>query len=162
MTVQFFSPHNHPSTPLFDRPEISSFRALTRFISTRTSPLTTKPYSAPRQAVWAAYAQATSVFVGMQPVFTHVPPNLWRSIMATVIPASVHRAANDGPAWPVPMMIASKCRDTGDSVKKKMQATSWTPHLCSSRRRRRLISGSERGTALNSDVGKRIDPAPSK
>src|SRR3954447_20965568 len=45
----------------------------------------------------------------MHPVFTQVPPNLWRSIMATVLPALANRAARDGPAWPVPIMIASKC-----------------------------------------------------
>src|SRR5579862_9516845 len=45
----------------------------------------------------------------MHPVFTHVPPNLWRSIIATVLPAPANRAARDGPAWPVPIMIASKC-----------------------------------------------------
>src|SRR6185369_17143732 len=112
MTVQFSSPRSHFSTPLFDRPLTSSFRAFTRFISTRTSPLTTKPYSAPRRARWAAYALATSVLVGMHPVFTQVPPNLWRSMMATAIPSAENRAAKDGPAWPVPIMIASKCRDT--------------------------------------------------
>src|SRR6185369_515826 len=110
MTLQFSSPLNLSSTPLFDRPETSSLRALTRFISTRTSPLATKPYSAPRRARCAAYALATSVFVGVHPVFTHVPPNLSRSIIATVMPAAANRSARDGPAWPVPMMIASKCR----------------------------------------------------
>src|SRR5215469_13375681 len=45
----------------------------------------------------------------MHPVFTQVPPNLWRSMMATVLPAPANRAARDGPAWPVPMMIASTC-----------------------------------------------------
>src|SRR5262245_48384308 len=112
MTVQFLRPRSHSSTPLFDRPEISSFRALTRSIATFTRPLVLKPYSAPRRARWAAYALAMSVFVGMHPVFTHVPPNLWRSMMATVMPAATNRAAKDGPACPVPMMIASKCRDT--------------------------------------------------
>src|SRR5437868_6775818 len=112
MTVQFLSPRSHSSTPLVDCPLISSLRALTRFISTRTSPSTSKPYSAPRRATWAAYALATSVFVGIHPVLTHVPPNLWRSIMATVIPAAENRAAKDGPAWPVPMIMASKWCDT--------------------------------------------------
>src|SRR5215468_1702692 len=110
MTVQFSSPRNHSSTPLFDRPETASLLALTRFISTRTSPAA-KPYSSPRRATWAAYALATSVLVGMHPVFTQVPPNLWRSIIATVMPAAANRAAKDGPAWPVPMMMASKCWD---------------------------------------------------
>src|SRR6185436_18872840 len=112
MIVQFFIPRSHSSTPRFDRPDTSSLRAFTRFMSTRTSPLTVKPYSAPRRATWAAYALATSVFVGIHPVFTQVPPNLWRSIMATVMPAAANREARDGPAWPVPMMIASKYRDT--------------------------------------------------
>src|SRR5215467_7847156 len=109
MTVQFFSPRIHSSTPLFDRAETASLRAFTRFISTRISPLTLNPYSSPRRAIWAAYALATSVLVGMHPVFTQVPPNLWRSMMATVLPAAAKRAARDGPAWPVPMMMASKC-----------------------------------------------------
>src|ERR1041385_7299218 len=30
-------------------------------------------------------------------------------MMATVLPASANLAARDGPAWPVPMMMASKC-----------------------------------------------------
>jgi hypothetical protein len=55
----------------------------------------------------AACALATSVLVGMQPVLTHVPPNRPRSTIATVIPARVNRSASDGPAWPVPTMIAS-------------------------------------------------------
>ena len=59
MTVQFFCPRSHSSTPLFDRPETSSLRAFTRFMSTRTSPLIAKPYSAPRRTTWAAYALAT-------------------------------------------------------------------------------------------------------
>src|SRR5882724_5653555 len=108
MTLQFLSPRIQSSTPLFDRPETASLRAFTRFISTFTLPLTSKPYSAPRRATCAAYALATIVLVGMHPVFTQVPPNLWRSMMATVFPADENRAARDGPAWPVPMMIASK------------------------------------------------------
>src|SRR5215467_7845861 len=43
----------------------------------------------------------------MQPVFTQVPPNLSRSMMATVLPAAENRAASEGPAWPVPMMMAA-------------------------------------------------------
>src|SRR5215471_2295781 len=46
--------------------------------------------------------------VGVQPVLTQVPPTRWRSITATFIPAPAKRNAKDGPAWPVPMMIASK------------------------------------------------------
>src|SRR5579862_3646081 len=47
------------------------------------------------------------VFVGMQPVFTQVPPNRCRSTTATDMPAAERRLASGGPAWPVPMMIAS-------------------------------------------------------
>src|SRR5579863_5385700 len=108
MTVQLVVPRSHSSTPLLDLAEAASLRAFTRSISTRKSP-TAKPYSAPRRATWIAYALATSVFVGVHPVFTHVPPNLWRSITATVLPARANRAARGGPAWPVPIMIASKC-----------------------------------------------------
>src|SRR5262245_16805497 len=43
----------------------------------------------------------------MQPVFTQVPPNALRSTIATFMPAADNRAANGGPACPVPMMIAS-------------------------------------------------------
>src|SRR5271165_7029949 len=108
MTAQFVVPRSHSSTPLLDLAEAASLRAFTRFISTRTSPVV-KPYSAPRRAAWIASALATSVLVGVHPVFTHVPPNLSRSMIATVLPAPANRAASDGPAWPVPMMIASKC-----------------------------------------------------
>src|ERR1700732_109878 len=43
----------------------------------------------------------------MQPVFTQVPPNNFRSMTATFMPVSTKRAASDGPACPVPMMMAS-------------------------------------------------------
>src|ERR1700741_2243704 len=46
-------------------------------------------------------------FVGVQPLFTQVPPNLSFSTTATFIPAPERRAAREGPAWPVPMMSAS-------------------------------------------------------
>jgi len=42
------------------------------------------PYSAPRLAKCAACALATNVLVGMQPVFTHVPPISLRSTTTTV------------------------------------------------------------------------------
>src|SRR5262249_32938008 len=60
---------------------------------------------------------ATSVLVGMHPVLTHVPPNFCRSMIAAVMPAAENRSARDGPACPVPMMIASKCRVTISSFK---------------------------------------------
>jgi hypothetical protein len=45
--------------------------------------------------------------VGVQPVLTQVPPKRWRSMIATRWPAAAMRCASDGPAWPVPMMMAS-------------------------------------------------------
>jgi hypothetical protein len=45
--------------------------------------------------------------VGVQPVFTQVPPKCLRSITATLRPAATRRRASEGPAWPVPMTIAS-------------------------------------------------------
>jgi len=47
--------------------------------------------------------------VGVQPVLMQVPPNNLRSMMATLRPACVRRPASEGPAWPAPMMMASKC-----------------------------------------------------
>jgi hypothetical protein len=44
----------------------------------------------------------------MQPVLTQVPPSSLRSTSATFMPAPVSRPASDGPAWPAPMMMASK------------------------------------------------------
>src|SRR2546427_5761605 len=43
----------------------------------------------------------------MQPLLTQVPPNRFRSIIATFIPVSASRTARDGPACPVPITIAS-------------------------------------------------------
>jgi len=43
-------------------------------MSMRTAAPTSTPYCAARRASWAAYALATSVLVGMQPVLTQVPP----------------------------------------------------------------------------------------
>src|SRR5712691_3915203 len=43
----------------------------------------------------------------MQPLLIHVPPNRLRSIIATFIPVPASRTARDGPAWPVPITIAS-------------------------------------------------------
>ena len=64
----------------------------------------------PRRAVRAAWALATSVLVGLQPVFTQVPPTRWRSMMATFIPAAFSRPARAGPACPAPIMMASNGR----------------------------------------------------
>src|SRR5207302_9650543 len=43
----------------------------------------------------------------MQPLLTQVPPTRLRSIIATFIPVPASRTARDGPAWPVPITIAS-------------------------------------------------------
>ncbi len=40
-------------------------------------------------------------------MLTQVPPNILRSAIATFIPAPASRNAKDGPAWPVPITIAS-------------------------------------------------------
>src|SRR5271157_1464184 len=56
------------------------------------------------------------VLVGVHPVFTHVPPNSLRSTIATFIPASLKRPARDGPACPVPTMIASYAFDINHIV----------------------------------------------
>src|SRR3954452_4392199 len=77
-------------------------------MSTETGPPTVTPKSPPRRAICAAYALATSVLVGMQPVLTQVPPNSLRSTSATFMPAAVRRPAREGPACPAPMTIASK------------------------------------------------------
>src|SRR5215208_1534218 len=106
MNVQPFIPLSHDSRPLRSSSMTLSLRALTLAMSTVTSPVPT-PYSAPRRARCAACALATSVLVGMQPVFTQVPPTSLRSITATVWPASVSLPASGGPAWPAPTMIAS-------------------------------------------------------
>ena len=58
-------------------------------------------------AACEAYALATSVFVGMQPVFRQVPSKSLCSKKATALPAFVRRPVSDGPAWPAPIMIAS-------------------------------------------------------
>src|SRR5712691_2138081 len=76
-------------------------------MSTVAPPCNRTPKSAARRAVFAASALAIRVFVGMQPVFTQVPPNNFRSTTAIFMPASTKRAASDGPACPVPMMMAS-------------------------------------------------------
>ena len=89
-------PLSQLSTPVLDCPEIASFLDLTSFMSTLTGPLLTTPKSAARRTMWAAYALATIVLVGMQPVLTHVPPNNLRSMIATFIPAPARRCARKG------------------------------------------------------------------
>src|SRR5256885_576023 len=55
-----------------------------------------------------ARALATSVLVGMQPLLTQVPPRSLRSTTAVFRPSLSRRAHSAGPAWPVPITIASK------------------------------------------------------
>src|SRR5277367_6476828 len=55
------------------------------------------------------------VLVGVHPVLTQVPPNSLRSTIATFIPAPLKRPARDGPACPVPTMIASYAFDINRS-----------------------------------------------
>src|ERR1700722_12289937 len=106
MNVHPPMPSSHDSTPCRSASMTLSLRAFTFAMSTVISPVPT-PYSAPRRASCAAWALATSVLVGMQPVLTQVPPTSLRSITATVSPASVSLPASGGPAWPAPTMIAS-------------------------------------------------------
>src|SRR5207248_3400855 len=101
------SDRSHFSRPLVERCTRASFLALTRTGSTFTGPEISTPYSAALRASRATYALATRVLVGVQPLFTQVPPNLPRSMMATRVPALARRSARAGPAWPVPMMMAS-------------------------------------------------------
>src|SRR5262249_44286356 len=44
------------------------------------------------------------------PLLTQVPPTSLRSMIAVLRPALPSRTASDGPAWPVPMTIASNSR----------------------------------------------------
>lgn len=81
---------SQPSRPVRDAFDTTSFRAMTFFMSTRTGPTST-PYSAARAAMRAAYALATIVLVGMQPVLTQVPPKALRSMTATFMPAPARR-----------------------------------------------------------------------
>jgi len=47
--------------------------------------------------MWITLALATSAFVGIQPVFTQVPPIRLRSIIAVFIPTEFKRSARNGP-----------------------------------------------------------------
>ncbi|MEZ5289023.1 MAG: hypothetical protein R2712_30325 [Vicinamibacterales bacterium] len=96
------------STPSRDGWTMAAMRARTRGRSTVTAPPVANPNSEPRRATCMARALATSALVGMQPVFTQVPPKRARSMMAVRRPAFASRAARGGPACPVPMTIASK------------------------------------------------------
>lgn len=40
-------------------------------------------------------------------ILMQVPPESFRSMMATFLPAPARRPARNGPAWPVPIMMAS-------------------------------------------------------
>src|ERR1700751_47295 len=64
----------------------------------------------------------------MQPVLTQVPPNLSRSMMATVMPLAFRGPVSEGPACPAPITIASKfCVIFQPS--NEVRATDGTRHL---------------------------------
>ena len=63
--------------------------------------------AAQKPKVDPAVFKDTIVFVGVQPVLMQVPPKRLRSTIATFWPEPASRSARAGPAWPVPMMIAS-------------------------------------------------------
>ena len=106
-TVQRSMERSQFSRPLREWDTTASLRALAARKSTATPPLMCTPNSAARRAWCATFALAMSVLVGVQPVLTQVPPNRWRSTMATVMPAPVSLEARVGPAWPAPIMMAS-------------------------------------------------------
>src|ERR1700730_12879803 len=56
------------------------------------------------------------VLVGVQPVLMQVPPTSARSITAVRLPLFERATARGLPPWPEPMMIASKCVDSGMSL----------------------------------------------
>src|ERR1700676_3451374 len=107
-TVQFGVLLSKDSNAVLDFPVISSLRAFTRFISVDIGPANWIPNSPARRLMCAAYADATSVLVGIQPVLTHVPPKRPRSIMATRWSEAAIPTARNGPDCPIPMTIASK------------------------------------------------------
>ncbi len=76
-------------------------------MSTRTPDGTTTPQPPLARTTCAARALAISVFVGMQPLLTQVPPNNLRSMIAVLRPALASLTASGGPACPVPMTMAS-------------------------------------------------------
>ena len=76
--------------------ETARIRSLTRRMSTRTGPSSTRPYSAARRTMAATLALATRVLVGMHPVLTQVPPGCPRSSTATFQPSPAMRRASEG------------------------------------------------------------------
>jgi hypothetical protein len=69
-----FRPRIHCSTLARDFPEKASLHAFTAFMSTRTSPCKHAELGWPARHIGRMGA-GHQRFVGMQPVFTHVPPN---------------------------------------------------------------------------------------
>src|SRR5713226_1665933 len=87
---------------------------------------TRNPNSAPRLAVWMAFADPTRVLVGIHPTLIQVPPSLLPSIRATFAPIAAARFAAPSPPIPPPttarlyIAIASvswpyliRCRECG-------------------------------------------------
>lgn len=100
---------SHFSRPFDDWPTTPRMRSMTRSKSMETSPPMSTPKSAARRASAATRALATSVFVGVHPVLTQVPPRRSRSMRAVRWPACASRTASAGPAWPAPTTSASQC-----------------------------------------------------
>lgn len=65
------------------------------------------PYWSASRKFWAALAQASNDFDGMQPVLRHSPPIFPLSIRATSRPSCTAPAAMERPAAPAPMMHKS-------------------------------------------------------
>ena len=102
ITAHFDNSANNPLNP--DPAKIIRWGSASE---TEMLPLRWTPNFAASRAVCATFAQATMALVGVQPVLTQVPPKRLRSMIATFIRAPARQTASDGPACPVPMMIAS-------------------------------------------------------
>ena len=92
-----------PSRAVSERARI---RAMAAGKSISTGPVVT-PNSAARRARCATRADLRRVLVGVQPVFTQVPPRRSPSTRATVSPRRARPAAREGAACPEPMMMLS-------------------------------------------------------
>ena len=65
------------------------------------------PSGPPVRATCAARALAIIVLVGVQPLFTQVPPSAARSMTTTLLPWLASLVASGTPPCPVPMTITS-------------------------------------------------------
>src|SRR5262245_15795925 len=84
----------------------------------------------------------------MQPLLTQVPPNRLRSIIATFMPAPANRTASEGPAWPVPITIASYLVAMRESKKEEgKRKKSEAGHHKSDVRRRKIANRKSGGNS---------------